>query len=311
MAPGRERGAQPRSARAYRPRSPRAAPSAPEPVGDEVHDAVAALPERQRLAVFLRYYADLDYRAIGEVLGVTDGTARERPRRAMRHCDDIWRWRCEHAGSSGDSRPTAASGRTCSPGRRHPAVGHGGMRLWSRLSPSPSAHRPHWRSSRSRTRSVGGRPRRAAARRRAARNRRRLRHVRGDGAAGVAQAERPGPGSLRFIPTNHRVLRTGTVTFVWSNFAGRRPRLVGPRAPGERHRGHDPLRSLWREDRRQVADRAPPRRCTVQRPASVEVVAGPQTLRGRSCCDRYAAEAAEQAAHTPLTSTLCAVTRKP
>jgi RNA polymerase sigma-70 factor, ECF subfamily len=43
---------------------------------DEVRDAVAALPERQRLAVFLRYYADLDYRAIGEILGVTDGTAR-------------------------------------------------------------------------------------------------------------------------------------------------------------------------------------------------------------------------------------------
>lgn len=43
---------------------------------DEVRDAVAALPERQRIAVFLRYYADLDYRAIGEILGVTDGTAR-------------------------------------------------------------------------------------------------------------------------------------------------------------------------------------------------------------------------------------------
>jgi RNA polymerase sigma-70 factor (ECF subfamily) len=46
------------------------------PRHDEVRDAVAALPERQRIAVFLRYYADLDYRAIGEILGVTDGTAR-------------------------------------------------------------------------------------------------------------------------------------------------------------------------------------------------------------------------------------------
>jgi RNA polymerase sigma-70 factor (ECF subfamily) len=55
---------------------PEAAPSPHERAGGEVHDAVAALPERQRLAVFLRYYADLDYRAIGEVLGVTDGTAR-------------------------------------------------------------------------------------------------------------------------------------------------------------------------------------------------------------------------------------------
>jgi RNA polymerase sigma factor (sigma-70 family) len=35
---------------------------------------VAALPERQRLAVFLRYYADLDYRAIAQVLGIEVGT---------------------------------------------------------------------------------------------------------------------------------------------------------------------------------------------------------------------------------------------
>ena len=32
------------------------------------------LPERQRLAVFLRYYADLDYAAIGEALGIRTGT---------------------------------------------------------------------------------------------------------------------------------------------------------------------------------------------------------------------------------------------
>jgi RNA polymerase sigma-70 factor (ECF subfamily) len=36
--------------------------------------AVAALPERQRLAIFLRYYADLDYASIGKVLGVRNGT---------------------------------------------------------------------------------------------------------------------------------------------------------------------------------------------------------------------------------------------
>ena len=35
---------------------------------------VAALPERQRLAVFLRYYADLDYAAIAEALEVEVGT---------------------------------------------------------------------------------------------------------------------------------------------------------------------------------------------------------------------------------------------
>ncbi len=35
---------------------------------------IAALPERQRLAVFLRYYADLDYAAIAVALGVERGT---------------------------------------------------------------------------------------------------------------------------------------------------------------------------------------------------------------------------------------------
>jgi RNA polymerase sigma-70 factor, ECF subfamily len=35
---------------------------------------VAALPERQREALFLRYYADLDYRTIADVLGVEVGT---------------------------------------------------------------------------------------------------------------------------------------------------------------------------------------------------------------------------------------------
>lgn len=36
--------------------------------------ALARLPERQRTAVFLRYYADLDYAAIGQALGITTGT---------------------------------------------------------------------------------------------------------------------------------------------------------------------------------------------------------------------------------------------
>ena len=35
---------------------------------------IAALPERQREALFLRYYADLDYRAIADVLGIEVGT---------------------------------------------------------------------------------------------------------------------------------------------------------------------------------------------------------------------------------------------
>ncbi len=35
---------------------------------------LASLPDRQRLVVFLRYYADLDYTAIADVLGMAVGT---------------------------------------------------------------------------------------------------------------------------------------------------------------------------------------------------------------------------------------------
>lgn len=40
----------------------------------EIAPLIASLPERQRLVVFLRYYADLDYRTIASVLGVEIGT---------------------------------------------------------------------------------------------------------------------------------------------------------------------------------------------------------------------------------------------
>jgi RNA polymerase sigma-70 factor (ECF subfamily) len=39
-----------------------------------VRVALALLPERQRLALFLRYYADLDYRTIADTLDVAIGT---------------------------------------------------------------------------------------------------------------------------------------------------------------------------------------------------------------------------------------------
>ena len=42
--------------------------------GDPVRSLVAGLPERQRLALFLRYYADLDYQSIAATLGVAPGT---------------------------------------------------------------------------------------------------------------------------------------------------------------------------------------------------------------------------------------------
>jgi RNA polymerase sigma factor (sigma-70 family) len=54
------------------------APDEPrEEVGDSVEHVravIAELPERQRLVLFLRYYADLDYRSIGEVLAISTGT---------------------------------------------------------------------------------------------------------------------------------------------------------------------------------------------------------------------------------------------
>jgi RNA polymerase sigma factor (sigma-70 family) len=40
----------------------------------ELRVAVAALPERQRLVVFLRHYADLDYQGIAETLQIERGT---------------------------------------------------------------------------------------------------------------------------------------------------------------------------------------------------------------------------------------------
>ena len=54
--------------------SPVAEENGAAPEEASVRALIAALPERQRLAVFLRYYADLDYRTIGEVLEVETGT---------------------------------------------------------------------------------------------------------------------------------------------------------------------------------------------------------------------------------------------
>ena len=39
-----------------------------------VREWIARLPERQRLVIFLRYYADLDYRTIAQVAGTEVGT---------------------------------------------------------------------------------------------------------------------------------------------------------------------------------------------------------------------------------------------
>jgi len=40
----------------------------------ELRRAIANLPERQRLVLFLHYFADLDYRTIADVVGIRPGT---------------------------------------------------------------------------------------------------------------------------------------------------------------------------------------------------------------------------------------------
>jgi RNA polymerase sigma factor (sigma-70 family) len=49
-----------------------AAPSTP--LNGDLRALVASLPERQRQALFLRYYADLDYQSIAKALGIKPGT---------------------------------------------------------------------------------------------------------------------------------------------------------------------------------------------------------------------------------------------
>jgi len=48
--------------------------AASESVGADLHALVSQLPERQRLTLFLRYYADLDYGTIAEALQISPGT---------------------------------------------------------------------------------------------------------------------------------------------------------------------------------------------------------------------------------------------
>jgi RNA polymerase sigma factor (sigma-70 family) len=50
------------------------APSDPRSTPSEVHTLVSGLTERQRLVLFLRYYADLDYAAIATALEISPGT---------------------------------------------------------------------------------------------------------------------------------------------------------------------------------------------------------------------------------------------
>lgn len=73
------------------------APTAAEP-DDRVRLAIGALPERQRLVLFLRYFADLDYEAIGRVMHIQSGTvgaalntARAAVKESLEREEAVWR----------------------------------------------------------------------------------------------------------------------------------------------------------------------------------------------------------------------------
>jgi RNA polymerase sigma-70 factor (sigma-E family) len=75
----RSLGRRDRVARAHRPTPP--PPASQEP--DEMWDAIATLPERQRAVVVLRYYADLPHGDIAALLGCPPATVRTALRRAL------------------------------------------------------------------------------------------------------------------------------------------------------------------------------------------------------------------------------------
>jgi RNA polymerase sigma factor (sigma-70 family) len=66
--------------RAHRPTSPLAGDPSTSDNGhtdaatERVRSALALLPERQRLILFLHYYADLDYATIADAIGISTGT---------------------------------------------------------------------------------------------------------------------------------------------------------------------------------------------------------------------------------------------
>jgi RNA polymerase sigma-70 factor, ECF subfamily len=56
--------------------------------GDDLRDELRALPERQRLAVFLHYYANLPYEEVAELLDIAPGTVAaslNAARKTLRH----------------------------------------------------------------------------------------------------------------------------------------------------------------------------------------------------------------------------------
>lgn len=52
---------------------------------EEVRSAVAGLPEEERVPILLAYFDGYSYRQLAELLGIPEGTAKSRIRRAMAH----------------------------------------------------------------------------------------------------------------------------------------------------------------------------------------------------------------------------------
>ena len=74
--------------RRHRPETPVAdlvdVPSEPEVVGPDLGSALAALPDRQRAIVALRFLDDLPVTEVGRLLGVSDGTVKSQTSRALK-----------------------------------------------------------------------------------------------------------------------------------------------------------------------------------------------------------------------------------
>ena len=66
-----------------------AAPDRPESPDGDLWAAVAALPEKQRAAVTLRFVSDLSHREIGEVLGCSDAAARRSVHEGLKRLREV------------------------------------------------------------------------------------------------------------------------------------------------------------------------------------------------------------------------------
>lgn len=77
-------------------RDGRVADDPPEVADDRVWRAVDALPPRQRAAIHLRYRADLDFRTIADIMGISEGAARSYVTKALDRLEErLAQWRVE------------------------------------------------------------------------------------------------------------------------------------------------------------------------------------------------------------------------